>query len=235
MATTPMNLGAIPMNTMQLPGAGTSSITGNNGIMPISNPINNGSSQLSSIPMTSTGQAIGAPATTSGTPISSLQPAPTTSTQSATANSVPGGADTISGGNFNSIYGGDVGGAITNLLNSESPNSANSTAAAIIRANQPNVQEGSDNLNTQLAASGIGPSSSVSAIENANYQGGVAQQDASEIAQVNMQEQGLQTQLLQSVIPSAAAYQTENSGWGIFDNIMGGIGDVASFGISGGV
>ena len=48
----------------------------------------------------------------------------------------------------------------------------------------PNVAQGSAQLNEGLAASGISPSSSVSALlENANYMGQVQQQNLSEEAQ----------------------------------------------------
>lgn len=143
----------------------------------------------------------------------------------------PGG--TVSSGDLNSVYGNDTGELLTNLLNEENPGNANSTAQTIINANAPNVAQGSANLNTGLAASGISPSSSVSAIENANYQGQVAQQDASEIAQVNMTEQQMQQQLVESLLPSQQQRQTDSSGWSIFGDIMGGIGDVATLGLAG--
>jgi hypothetical protein len=138
------------------------------------------------------------------------------------ANGVPTG--TIKGGDLNSVYGVDTGTAITDLYNSEGVGTANSTAQAIINANAPNVAQGAATLNTGLAASGISPSSSVSAIENANYQAQVQQQNLSELAQVNMFEQGQQQQLLESLLPQQQQRQTDSSGWSIFGDVMEGIG-----------
>jgi hypothetical protein len=143
----------------------------------------------------------------------------------------PGGAGLVNGGDFNSVYGVDTGTAVTNLLNSESPGSADSTAQSIINANASNVAEGSANLNTGLAASGISPSSSVSALENSNYQSQNALNDQSELAQVNLTEQGQQQQLLESLLPSQQQRQTDSSGWSIFGDVLSGIGDVATLGL----
>ncbi|HEY1646281.1 MAG TPA: hypothetical protein VGF75_08060 [Candidatus Saccharimonadales bacterium] len=140
------------------------------------------------------------------------------------ANGVPVGE--TAGGDFNSVYGVDTGTDITNLYNEEGTGAA-STAQAIINANAPNVAQGAANLNTGLAASGISPSSSVSAIENANYQGQVQQQNLSEEAQVSLTEQQMQQQLLESLLPSQQTRQTDSSGWSIFGDILGGVGDVA--------
>lgn len=144
-------------------------------------------------------------------------------------NGVPVGS--LNGGDVNSVYGVDTGTALTNLYDSENQNSADSTAQAIINANAPNVAQGAASLNTGLAASGISPSSSVSAIENANYQAQVQQQNLAEEAQVSLTEQQMQQQLLESLLPSQQQRQTDSSGWSIFGDIMSGIGDVASLGL----
>jgi hypothetical protein len=133
----------------------------------------------------------------------------------------------INGGDFNSVYGVDTGTAITNLLNSEGGGAASTVAQQIIQANAPNVAKGSADLNTGLAAAGISPSSSVSAIENANYMGQVQQQNLAEEAKVGLSEQEMQQQLLESLLPSQQQRQTDSSGWSIFGDIMQGIGDVA--------
>lgn len=138
------------------------------------------------------------------------------------------GIGTYNGGDVNNVYGEDTGGAITNLLNSENPTGANSTAQAIIAANAPNVARGSADLNTGLAAGGISPSSSVSAIENANYEGQVQQQNLAELANINLTEQERQQQLLETLLPSQQQRQTDSSGWSIFGDIMSGVGDIGS-------
>lgn len=136
------------------------------------------------------------------------------------------GAGVYNGGDVNSVYGQDTGTAITNLMNSENSGTAGSLAQAVINANQPNVDRGSASLNTQLAASGISPSSSVSAIENANYEAGVQQQNLSQEAQFALQEQQMQQQLLETLLPSQQQRQTDSSGWSIFGDVMQGVGDV---------
>jgi hypothetical protein len=145
----------------------------------------------------------------------------------------PAGNPTIGSAGFTAIYGNDTGNAVANLLNSETPGNADSMAQSIIAANAPNVAQGQANLQTGLAASGISPSSSVSAIENANYQGQVAQQDQSEIAQINMDEQKMQQQLLENLLPGQQQRETDSSGWSIFGDVMKGIGDIG--GIAGDV
>lgn len=135
--------------------------------------------------------------------------------------------DTQNHGQLTDIYG-PTGDTINTLLGEETPGSANALAQQIIQANAPNVARGAANLNTGLAAGGISPSSSVSAIENANYGAQVAQQDEAEIAQVNMQEQQMQQQLLESLMPSAQQQHTDSSGWSIFGDVMSGIGDIFS-------
>ena len=132
----------------------------------------------------------------------------------------------INGGDFNSVYGVDTGTAITNLLNSEGGGAASTIAQQIIQANAPNVAKGSADLNAGLAASGISPSSSVSAIENANYMGQVQQQNLAEEAKIGLSEQEMQQQLLESLLPSQQQRQTDSSGWSIFSDIMQGIGDI---------
>lgn len=168
------------------------------------------------------------------TPISSLPgvPAPqvgTTATPGAggmiPSQSLPA-APPINGQDFNSVYGVDTGSAITNLLNSESGGAASTTAQQIIQANAPNTAKGSADLNEGLAAAGISPSSSVSAITNANYMGQVDQQNLSEEAKIGLQEQSQQQQLLEDLLPAQQQRQTDSSGWSIFGDIMEGIGDI---------
>lgn len=162
------------------------------------------------------------------------QPVSTTAPTAASGGTVPStssvpvatGAGTINGGDYNSVYGDDTGNAVTSLLNSESTGTANSLAQEIIAANAPNVAQGAATLNTGLAAGGISPSSSVSAIENANYQGQVQQQNTAEIANVSMSEQQMQQQLLEQLLPSQQQRQTDSSGWSIFGDVMSGVGDV---------
>lgn len=160
-------------------------------------------------------------------PVSTQQIAPQPiNPGSSTVPTTTGTAPVIGSAGFTSLYGNDTGNAVTNLLNSETPGTANSTAQAIINANAPNVAQGSATLNTGLAASGISPSSSVSAIENANYQGQVQQQNLSEIAQTNMTEQQMQQSLLENLLPGQQQRETDSSGWNIFGNVMSGLGDV---------
>lgn len=158
---------------------------------------------------------IGTGAPTPGAPISTV---PT-----GTANGVPIG--NINGGDFNSVYGDDSGTAITNLFNEEG-SGASSTAQKIIDANAPNVAQGSATLNEGLANSGISPSSSVSAIENANYMSGVEKDNLSTEATVGLTEQEQQQQLLESLLPDQKQRQTDSSGWSIFGDIMSGLGDI---------
>lgn len=138
------------------------------------------------------------------------------------------GAGEVNPGDFTSVYGVDTGTMIQNLFNSLGPNSANSTAQAIIAANAPNVAKGSADLNTALAAGGISPSSSVSAIENADYQGQVQQQNLAQLANINLTEQERQQQLLETLLPTQQQRQTDSSGWSIFGDIMSGVGDIGS-------
>lgn len=138
------------------------------------------------------------------------------------------GSGEINPGDLTSVYGVDTGTMLKNLFNSLSPTSANSTAQAIIAANAPNVARGSADLNTALAAGGISPSSSVSAIENANYEGQVQQQNLAELANINLTEQERQQQLLETLLSDQKQRQTDSSGWSIFGDIMQGIGDIGS-------
>lgn len=135
-------------------------------------------------------------------------------------------APPINGQDFNSVYGVDTGTAITNLLNSENGGAASTTAQQIIQANAPNVAKGSADLNEGLAAAGVSPSSSVSAITNANYMGQVDQQNLAEEAKIGLTEQQQQQQLLEDLLPSQQQRQTDSSGWSIFGDIMEGIGDI---------
>lgn len=150
-----------------------------------------------------------------------------------TTSSTPGAPNLINGvpvGNINngdltSVYGVDTGTAIGNLYNEEGTG-AGSTAQAIINANAPNVAQGAATLNEGLAQSGISPSSSVSAIENANYEAGVQQQNLSTEAEVGLTEQQQQQQLLESLLPAQQQRQTDSSGWSIFGDVASGIGDI---------
>jgi len=137
------------------------------------------------------------------------------------------GVTPINNQDFKSVYGDDTGTLIGQVLNSESGGTASSIAQQIIQANAPNVAKGSADLNEGLAASGISPSSSVSAITNANYMGQVQQQNLAEEAKIGLSEQEMQQQLLESLLPTQQQRQTDSSGWSIFGDIMSGIGDVA--------
>lgn len=174
---------------------------------------------------------IASPQQTSTIPTQASPTAPVATTPGQVPAPAGTGIGTYNPGDVNSVYGMDTGTALGNLLNSENPTGANSTAQAIIAANAPNVAEGAANLNTQLAAGGISPSSSVSAIENANYQGQVAQQDQAELANIGLTEQQQQQQLLETLLPSQQQRQTDSSGWSIFGDVMSGIGDVATLGL----
>lgn len=134
------------------------------------------------------------------------------------------GIDPIKNEDFNSVYGVDTGTLIQQILNNESGGAASTAAQQIIQANAPNVAKGSADLNTGLAAAGISPSSSVSAIENANYMGQVQQQNLAEEAKIGLSEQELQQQLLTSLLPDQQKRQTDSSGWSIFGDIMQGLG-----------
>lgn len=169
------------------------------------------------------------PTTGSGTGMIPTMPVPTppTTTLPATGVGTFGtGPGEINPGDFNSVYGVDTGTAVSNLLNSENPQGANSLAQAIIQANAPNVAKGSADLNTALAAGGISPSSSVSAIENTNYESGVQQQNLAEMANINLSQEQMQQQLIESLLPTQQQRQTDSSGWSIFGDILGGIGSI---------
>jgi hypothetical protein len=140
-----------------------------------------------------------------------------------------GSGTPIGSSGFTSIYGNDTGGAVANLLNSETPGSANNMAQNIIQANQGNVAKGSADLNARLAAAGISPSSSVSALTNADYGASVQNNNLAEISQINMNEQQMQQQLLESLLPDQKARESETSGWNIFGDVMSGLGDIAGF------
>jgi hypothetical protein len=200
MATSPV---PVPANsTINLPGQTGGAV-----------PMNTGNT--SAIPSTTSMLAPAGPGGTANVPVAG------TGTGQLASNT----ASSAVGSQLQDIYGA-TGGAINNLLNSETSGTANSTANAIITANQPNVATQQANLNTNLAAAGISPSSSVSAIENANFNSGVAQQDASLLAQTNMEEQQMQQNLLLGIAPAAQQQQTDSSGWGIFNNVMQGLGDI---------
>lgn len=164
-----------------------------------------------------------------------IQPAAAMPNTTVTGSSVPGLAPTgvmpsgispIGSDGFRALYGNDTGNAVAQLFNSMTPGTANSLAQQIINANVPNVMAGQANLRTNLAASGIGPSSSVSAIENANYMAGVNNNNLSTMSQFNMDEQQMQLRLLLSLLPGQQQREAETSGWSIFNNVMQGIGDV---------
>lgn len=179
------------------------------------------------------------PIATPGTGTIPSQPVPQAPTAAAggvlpgstpVANPIPGQTPQIGATNFNpedlkSVYGDDTGNALTQLINSEGGGTASTTAQQIIQANAPNVAQGSAQLNEGLAASGISPSSSVSAIENANYMAQVQQQNLSTEAQTSLTEQAMQQQLLESLLPDQQKRQTDSSGWSIFGDILSGIGD----------
>ncbi len=136
------------------------------------------------------------------------------------------GITPIKNEDFNSVYGVDTGTLIQQILNNEGGGAASTAAQQIIQANAPNVAKGSADLNAGLAAAGISPSSSVSAIENANYMGQVQQQNLAEEAKIGLSEQEMQQQLLESLLPTQQQRQTDSSGWSIFGDIMQGIGDI---------
>jgi len=163
-------------------------------------------------------------------PVNTIPTQPASSATAAPAASpIPTASTPGNTGQLNDIYGA-TGGVISNLLGSETPGTANSLGQTIINANAPNVAQGSATLNEGLAMAGISPSSSVSAIENANYQSGVEQQNLSTLAQTNITEQQMQQNLLESLEGSAQQQQTDSSGWSIFGDVAQGLGDVASVG-----
>lgn len=135
---------------------------------------------------------------------------------------------TMQAGDNNSLFGNDTGGTLTNLFNSEGSTGANTMAQNLINANMPNVMKGQANLQANLAASGISPSSSVSAIENADYMGGVENNNLGELAQVNLKEQQMQQQLLEDTLPSQQQREVDSSGWSIFGDVMQGLGPILS-------
>lgn len=136
------------------------------------------------------------------------------------------GATNYNPGDLKSVYGDDTGTALGQLINSEGGGTASTTAQQIIQANAPNVAQGAATLNEGLAASGISPSSSVSAIENANYAAQVQQGNLKTEAETSLTEQQMQQQLLESLLPSQQQRQTDSSGWSIFGDVLSGIGSI---------
>lgn len=209
----------VPTSSVPAPLVGPTGAATPGQAIPVGHTVTPGSGVSSSGTASTT---TGAPSPNAPTTGTGASPVPT-SNPTQTVNGVP--VSSINGGDLNSVYGVDTGTALTNLFDQEGTG-ANSTAQAIINANAPNVAQGAATLNEGLAQSGISPSSSVSAIENANYQSGVQQQNLSTEAEVGLTEQQMQQQLLESLLPSQQQRQTDSSGWSIFGDVASGIGDI---------
>lgn len=153
----------------------------------------------------------------------SQNPGSTVSTTAPTS-VVPPGSSTSS--SINSIYGGGVGDLVSGFLNSEGGyNSAltNQTVAAQSAAAQQQITLGANNLKENLAASGISPDSSVSALEMSNYESQAATGENAIAAQEYFNMWGeadqLQAGTINNVAQAGATQKANSNNW--WESILG--------------
>lgn len=137
----------------------------------------------------------------------------------------PGSQNQLTQKQFIDIAGKGVGGAMSSELAG-----LGGTASQIFQqwqAGQLPVQAGEQvQLNQQLAGAGVGANSSVNAIAQSNLEAQFNAQAAAENAQLMVQNQQTQTGILQGM-QSAAEQEVASSGWDVFGQVMGGLGNLA--------
>jgi hypothetical protein len=146
---------------------------------------------------------------------------PTTGLASAASGSTSGAL----GNQLSDIYGTGVGGGLDALINSiGGVNSA--TLQDYAKSLVPQEAKAQANLNASLGAGGVGANSSVAALGDANLQAQETGMIAGEEANLLQSGQQLEASLLTGMEPAAAA-ETAESGWNVFGQVAGAVGNLA--------
>ena len=130
------------------------------------------------------------------------------------------------------IYGKGVGGALASLLSGMS-GSDSKVLQEYIASLQPQFAKSQADLGASLGAGGVSPNSSVAALGEANLK---AQEDAliaGESGQLTLGQEQLTSGILGSE-QGAASKEVASSGWDVFGQVMGGLGNLAGSVISAG-
>lgn len=123
------------------------------------------------------------------------------------------------------IYGKGIGGDLNNLLNSiGGTNSA--TLQEFQQSLAPEEATAKANLDTSLGAGGVSANSSVAALGNANLQSQEMATVAGEDANLTQSGQNLEASILTGT-EQAAEQEVAQSGWSVFGDVVGAIGQDA--------
>jgi len=132
-------------------------------------------------------------------------------------------------GDFQQTYGHGTGTAITQVLQGLGT-STDAAVTATTNATDQAANQQYANIQAQQAAAGITPNSSAAALAAGDFYSNVNTNLQATTANMELNEEGT---LLSSLTGEGAAHGSDQSGWDTFADVMGDIGDVASFGLSG--